>query len=296
MPEPLLPVVPQQVPLVQRRLIEPIRHRQLLDTVVTDLAQDMARELEGQGAEARRLELGLWRVDGEVVVRRQKGRPEVSGAYDPAVRGAARRCGCRVRDRDAAPAGQAGRNRWQLGDGRYRDRGGNPRHVAGGLYRPADRPSRGAGDHPPAVPFATIFPNARSAMQQEPLEPGFLAGQLAFHARPLKLLDSAESIAVLYATPDGYPQRFRWRGQVHEVARVGDARTHCARMVARTRRRRGRDYYRIEDGPAGATGSTAWASSAMAGAALPTGTCTDSVPETASMHHSTLAGGCVEHI
>ncbi|HBM71169.1 MAG TPA: hypothetical protein DD436_00740, partial [Erythrobacter sp.] len=69
-PEPLLPVVPQQVPLVQRRLLEPIRHRQLLDTVVTDLAGDMARELEGQGQGARRLELGLWRVDGEVVVRR----------------------------------------------------------------------------------------------------------------------------------------------------------------------------------------------------------------------------------
>ncbi|HBM05502.1 MAG TPA: hypothetical protein DD369_07865, partial [Erythrobacter sp.] len=55
-PEPLLPVVPQQVPLVQRRLLEPIRHRQLLDTVVTDLAGDVARELEGQGQGARRLE------------------------------------------------------------------------------------------------------------------------------------------------------------------------------------------------------------------------------------------------
>ena len=41
-PEPLLPVIAQQVPLVQRRLMEPIRHRQLLDQVVADLAQDMA--------------------------------------------------------------------------------------------------------------------------------------------------------------------------------------------------------------------------------------------------------------
>ena len=30
----------------------------------------------------------------------------------------------------------------------------------------------------------------------------------------------AETIAVLYATPDGLPQRFRWRGEVHEIARV----------------------------------------------------------------------------
>ena len=48
-PEPLLPVVPQQMPLVQRRLMEPIRHRDLLDTVLADLASDMVRELEGWG-------------------------------------------------------------------------------------------------------------------------------------------------------------------------------------------------------------------------------------------------------
>ena len=64
---------------------------------------------------------------------------------------------------------------------------------------------------------------------------------------PLKLLDSPESIAVLYATPDGYPQRFRWRGQVHEVARVEGPE----RIAPEWWRERGgarlRDYYRIED-------------------------------------------------
>ena len=29
-----------------------------------------------------------------------------------------------------------------------------------------------------------------------------------------------DQISVLYATPDGFPQKFRWRGAVHEVARV----------------------------------------------------------------------------
>ena len=69
-PEPLLPVVPIELPLVQRRLMEPIRHRDLLDRVVADLAEDMARELEAKAQGARRLELGLWRVDGEVSVKR----------------------------------------------------------------------------------------------------------------------------------------------------------------------------------------------------------------------------------
>ncbi|MFN3294527.1 MAG: Y-family DNA polymerase, partial [Gemmobacter sp.] len=63
-PEPLLPVVAPDLPLVQRRLMEPIRHRALLDRVVEDLTGDMVRELEGRGQGARRLELGLWRVDG----------------------------------------------------------------------------------------------------------------------------------------------------------------------------------------------------------------------------------------
>ena len=68
-PEPLLPVVPLTMPIVQRRLLEPIRHRELLDQVVRDLADDMARTLEGRGEGARRLQLGMWRVDGEVVWR-----------------------------------------------------------------------------------------------------------------------------------------------------------------------------------------------------------------------------------
>ncbi|RYY34843.1 MAG: DNA polymerase Y family protein, partial [Sphingomonadales bacterium] len=43
-PEPLLPVVPVVPPLVQRRLMEPIRHRELLDRVLADLAADIAQE------------------------------------------------------------------------------------------------------------------------------------------------------------------------------------------------------------------------------------------------------------
>ncbi|MDL2353250.1 MAG: DNA polymerase Y family protein, partial [Pseudomonadota bacterium] len=69
-PEPLLPVLAAPPPLVQRRLIEPIRHRPLLDQVLGDLADDMVRVLEGQALGARRLELALWKVDGEVVQRR----------------------------------------------------------------------------------------------------------------------------------------------------------------------------------------------------------------------------------
>ena len=70
---------------------------------------------------------------------------------------------------------------------------------------------------------------------------------MRFHTRPLKLLDRAESIAVLYATPDGLPQRFRWRGQVHEIARVEGPERIAPEWWRERGTARLRDYYRVED-------------------------------------------------
>jgi protein ImuB len=70
---------------------------------------------------------------------------------------------------------------------------------------------------------------------------------LAFHTRPLKLLDRAEPIAVLYASPDGIPQRFRWRGSVREVARVEGPERIAPEWWRERSTARLRDYYRIED-------------------------------------------------
>ncbi len=247
-PEPLLPVVPQQMPLVQRRLLEPIRHRQLLDRVVADLAGDMARELEGQGQGARRLELGLWRVDGEVVVRRLE---MAAATRDPAH--ILRLFAARLDDVDAGFGIEMLRLRasWAEPLALEQDdiEASAERHgtsLAACIDRLTVRLGAGAVSRP--VPFASHIPE-RAQRWQPPLEPEPASqGQLAFHARPLKLLDSPERIAVLYATPDGYPQRFRWRGEVHEVARVEGPE----RIAPEWWRERGgarlRDYYRIEDG------------------------------------------------
>jgi protein ImuB len=70
---------------------------------------------------------------------------------------------------------------------------------------------------------------------------------LAFHTRPLKLLDRAERIAVLYASPDGFPQRFRWRGTVREVVRVEGPERIAPEWWRERSSTRLRDYYRIED-------------------------------------------------
>ena len=246
-PEPLLPVVPQHMPLVQRRLLEPIRHRQLLDQVVGDLAEDLARELEGRGEGARRLELGLWRVDGEVTVRRL----ELAAATREAAH-MVRLFSAKLDDVDAGFGIEMLRLRASWAEPlalEQRDMEAAAENHGIALSALIDRLTvrlgKAAVNRP--VPFASHLPE-RAQRWQPPLEPEPASqGQLAFHKRPLKLLDKAERIAVLYATPDGYPKSFRWRGEVHEVARVEGPERIAPEWWRERGATRLRDYYRIED-------------------------------------------------
>ncbi len=246
-PEPLLPVVPQDFPLVQRRLMEPIRHRDLLDQVMADLATDMARELEGAKQGARRLELSLWRVDGEVLQRQLEF---AAATRDPAH--ICRLFGARLDDVDAGFGIETVRLRasWveplamEQGDiEAAAERHGTSLNAC--IDRLSIRLGPGAVRRP--VPFASHLPE-RGQYWQSPLEPDPLtqAGP-AFRPRPLKLLDRPEQVAVLYATPDGYPRSFRWRGRVHEVVRVEGPERIAPEWWRADSLTRLRDYYRIED-------------------------------------------------
>ncbi|MGV2496200.1 DUF6504 family protein [Pelagerythrobacter aerophilus] len=245
--EPLLPVIPQQAPLAQRRLLEPIRHRELLDQVVADLAGDMGRELEGKGQGARRLELGLWRVDGEVVVRHL----ELSAATrDPAHM--CRLFSAKLEDVDAGFGIEMVRMRASWTEPLALEQGDieTAAETQGtSLSACIDRLTVRLGEkavHRPVV-HASHMPE-RAQRWRPPLEREPAAQEdLRFHARPLKLLDRAEKIAVLYATPDGYPKAFRWRGQVREIARVEGPERIAPEWWRSKSTARLRDYYRIED-------------------------------------------------
>lgn len=248
MPEPLLPVTAPDLPLVQRRLMEPIRHRTLLDRVMVDLADDMVRQLEGCAQGARRLELGLWRVDGEVIVRQL----ELAAASRDAGH-LVRLFAGKLDDIDAGLGIELARLRanWceplALVQGEIE--AAAERHGIA-LSALVDRLSVRLGAR--AVSRPVLHPShipERAQRWQPPLAPEpAMQEQLRFHARPLKLLDRAEPIAVLYASPDGYPQRFRWRGQVHEVARVEGPERIAPEWWRERGTARLRDYYRVEDG------------------------------------------------
>ena len=245
--EPLLPVVAVPDPSVQRRLMEPIRHRDLLDRVLADLAADMARELEGQAQGARRLELGLWRVDGEVIVRRLEF---AAATRDPAH--IARLFAGKLDDVDAGFGIELVRLRAPWTEPLALVQGDIEATQAQGtsLAECIDRLSVRLGEQAVRRPVlhASHVPE-RAQRWQPPLAPEPTSqGELAFHQRPLKLLDRPEAIAVLYASPDGFPHRFRWRGQVHEVARVEGPERIAPEWWREKSTVRLRDYYRIEDG------------------------------------------------
>jgi protein ImuB len=246
-PEPLLPVIDRPMPLVQRRLMEPLRHRAPLDIVLADLAADMVRALEARGEGARRLELALWRVDGEVLQRRI----ELAAATREAAH-ITRLFATRLDDVEAGfgiemlqlraswseplaltqadldAAAESHGTALAACIDRLTIRLG-PRAVTRPVARASHIPERAQSWQPPLAPVP--------AVQQA----------LAFHTRPLKLLDRPEPIAVLHAAPDGVPQRFRWRGEVREVARVEGPERIAPEWWRERSTTRLRDYYRIED-------------------------------------------------
>ena len=66
-------------------------------------------------------------------------------------------------------------------------------------------------------------------------------------ARPQRLLDRPEAIAVVYATPEGLPRRFVWRRVVHDIARVEGPERIAPEWWRERSSARLRDYYRVED-------------------------------------------------
>ncbi len=247
-PEPLLPVISVEAPLVQRRLMEPIRHRALLDQVLADLADDMVRDLEARGEGARRLELGLWRVDGEVLLRKLE--------LAAATREAAHICrlfAARLDDVDAGFGIEMVRLRAAWSEPlalAQKDLDAAAEEHGTSLAACIDRLTVRLGERAVRKPVlrGSHLPE-RAQVWQAPLEPEQASQEmLDFHPRPLKLLDRPEQIAVLYASPDGYPRRFRWRGGVHEVVRVEGPERIAPEWWREKGSARLRDYYRIEDG------------------------------------------------
>jgi protein ImuB len=245
--------VPQLV--AEQRFAEPIvLHDQVLD-VVTDLAVQLSGDLTERGDGARALTLTLCRSDGDVrQVSVESGRPvrdrqairrlfaeRIATLADPLDPGfgydLVRLSADRTETLSAAQLALEGgtladealsalvdRLSTRLGRGRVR------RMVPADTHIPEQRVL--------ALP-ALDCPTPQRWPPREPGEPPL---------RPLHLFDPPQPVDVIAEVPDGPPHRFRWRRNLHDVARYEGPERIAAEWW---RRRDGagltRDYYRVED-------------------------------------------------
>ncbi|OBX17909.1 hypothetical protein A9995_14000 [Erythrobacter sp. QSSC1-22B] len=246
-PEPMVPLNREDPPRVTRRLMEPILHRSLLDQIMRDLADDMVRELEAKRLGTRRLEMRAYRVDGEVAVRHLE--------MSEAARNASHICRLFASKLDDVQAGfgidQVDLiSTWSLPVALSQAEIGDEQQIEGTslpqmLDRICARLGKGAVRIPAAANSHVPERSYRLSIPGEVIGPG--QGEMQFYSRPLKLLERAERIAVVYATPEGVPRKFRWRGRLHDIARSEGPERVAPEWWKERSHVRLRDYYRIED-------------------------------------------------
>ena len=250
--EPIIAVVPDQIPVATRRLLEPIGTAEAIEQVIRDLLSDLVERMRADGIGARALMLMLERIDGS---EQRLVIGTVRATRDPDH--LARLFHLRIERIDPGD----GIETMRLAATRTEPLGAT--HFATSLA--GDEPS---GDLPALVDQLTGRAGAdalftvgavetdvpeRATIRAAPLEAP--SGWPAWR-RPIRLLRRPEPLTnVVALMPDHPPRRFAWRGHLHAVV-AGDG---PERIHGEWWRREGevwavRDYFRVEDD----TGARFW--------------------------------------
>ena len=243
-PEPIVPVVPEETPVTLRRLLEPISTADAIEQVISDLLADMVERLQERGAGARTLVLTLERVDGsEQRVAIGTSRPSRDAAH------LARLFHLRIERIDPGEGVEtmrlAATRTDQLGATTLGATfaGDDVADVTTLVDQLAGRV--GGAALFTAAPVESDVPE-RAVCRADPLAAP--TGWPAWR-RPVRLLRRPEPLVnVIALLPDQPPRRFTWRGQLHAVV-AGDG---PERIHGEWWRRDGevwavRDYFRVED-------------------------------------------------
>jgi protein ImuB len=247
--EPLVPIVAPPVYHSLRYLLEPIVSQEAVVAVATRLMKDLVHVLDRDGAGARTLRLALYRVDGEVatleigltlptrsvahVARLIDLKLErIAEAVEFGFGFEALSLAVTVAERmepqqteTAAVADAASPERCAALIDNLRQRLG-PRSV---------RQLKPVASHLPERAEAVCAAVDDDWPAPDPGRP-----------RPLLLLPQAEPVAdVLSVAPDGPPHRFRWRGEMHDVAKAQGPERIAGEWWRSQQPTR--DYYLVED-------------------------------------------------
>lgn len=246
-PEPMIPLNRNDPPRVSRRLMEPILHRSLLDQIIRDLADDIVRELEAQRLGTRRLELRAYRIDGDVIVRllelseATRDAEHIMRLFAAKLDDVKAGFGIDQVDLWSTWSEPAALEQSDLDNSDQPTGTTLPQmldRIAARLGSDAVRKPVAVGSHIPERSYKFIPINENGNTEQ---------GELRFYDRPIKLLERAEPIAVIYATPEGVPHRFQWRGELHDIERSEGPERIAPEWWKERSKVRLRDYYRIED-------------------------------------------------
>ena len=254
--EPLNPRLPVALYVAEQRFAEPIAREQDVLGTVARLAARLAFALERRGDGARRLELTLFRTDGEVRrlaagCSRPLRDPEqiralfaerlnaLADQFDPGFGFDMARLSVLVAE--PAPPEQIGIGGGE--DGRDIDRLVDRLSARLGSRRV--RRLIAQDSHIPEIAAAAVPAQTAAAAAGWPAFRQFRA-QADLAPRPLRLLTRPEPIEAVAEVPDGPPLRFRWRRALHEViAAEGPERIEGAWWSEHGGA--ARDYFRVED-------------------------------------------------
>jgi protein ImuB len=244
--EPIAPVVHQPAPRALLRLAEPVADPAAAPQSLDLMLPDLTRQLHERRLGVRRLVLAGYRVDGEVVVaiaacalptrdatHLKRLLADKAAALDPGFGfdGFALEADW-CEPLDSAQDGLAGGPPPEVEVARLIDRL-STKLGAEAVRRPQPRashvPERASG--------------WRRAVDKEAPSPA----RPPTAARPQRLLDRAEAIDVIYATPAGLPRRFVWRRAVHDVVLAEGPERIAPEWWRERSTARLRDYYKVED-------------------------------------------------
>ena len=243
--EPIVAVVPDEVPVATLRLLEPIGTADAIEQVIGDLLIDLVGQLRTRGLGARTLVLGLDRVDGSEqrlsigTVRATREAAHLARLFHLRVERIDPGLGIETMRLAAVRSEPLGAT--ALGPALAGDTG--PAELATLVDQLAGR----AGPHALfTVGSVQSDVPERATMRDDPLAtpPGWPGWK-----RPVHLLRRPEPLTnVVALLPDHPPRRFSWRGSVHAVV-AGDG---PERIHGEWWRRDGevwaiRDYFRVED-------------------------------------------------
>ncbi len=254
--EPLNPRLPVAPYVAEQRFAEPIAREEDVLAILVRLATRLQFALERRGDGARRLELTLFRTDGEVRrIAAGTSRPlrdpaqiralfverlaALADEFDPGFGFDMARLSVLV----AEPAPPE-----QVGIGGSEDTAEVDRlvdHLSARLGARRVHRLIAQDSHIPEIAGAAV------PAQMTGTDPGWPAfrqfrAEAALAPRPLRLLTQPEPIEALAEVPDGPPLRFRWRRALHEViAAEGPERIEGAWWSEHGGP--ARDYFRVED-------------------------------------------------